>query len=301
MKRTLASLIAAALALSLASCGGPEAADGAALRIAATTYPAYLFTTALTQGVEGAAVELMVDQPTSCLHDYTLTIRDMKILDRADAVVMNGAGLEAFLERVLAQTAAPVIDCSAGVELLPALGHEGHDHETEYDPHFWLCRSGARSALENIAAGLSALDPDHAATYEENLASALAALDTLAVSPPPERPYLITFHDGFQYFARESGLTLLKAIEEEEGAEASAAELKEALALVREYELPAIFTETNGSDAAAKAIARETGCKVYTLDTIMSGDGTGLQPWLEAMEANYSAIQTALSVPQRGT
>lgn len=294
MKRTLVSLLTAALALTLASCGAPEAADEAALRVAATTYPAYLFTTALTEGVEGVTVELMVNQPTSCLHDYTLTIRDMKILDRADAVVMNGAGLEEFLESALAQSTAPVIDCSAGVELLPALGHEGHDHETEYDPHFWLCLSGARSALENIAAGLSWLDPDHAASYEENLASALAVLGTLEVPPPPERPYLITFHDGFQYFARESGLILLKAIEEEEGAEASAAELKEVLALVREYELPAIFTETNGSAAAAKAIARETGCKVYVLDMIMSGEGAGLQPWLDAMNANYAAVADGL-------
>lgn len=294
MKRALATLLAAVLALTLAACAPPEDADPAALRVVATTYPVYLFATALTDGVEGVAVELMVNQSTSCLHDYTLTIRDMKLLDRADAVAVNGGGLEEFLAPVLAQTGAPVIDCSAGAELLPAQGHEGHDHETEYDPHFWLCRAGARTALENLSAGLTALDPDHGADYEANLASALEAVDALEAPPVPACPWLITFHDGFQYFALESGLTLLKAIEEEEGAEASAAELKEVLDLVREYGLPAIFTETNGSDSAAKAIAWETGCEVIPLDTIMSGDGTGLRPWLEAMEANYAAVAAGL-------
>lgn len=297
MRRVSVMLLAGTMIFALCACQPPEREENAALHIAAATYPVYLFATAVADGVEGVEVDLMVNQPTSCLHDYTLTIRDMKLLDRADAVAVSGAGLEEFLESALAQTDAPVIDCSAGMELLPAEEHEshrGHDHEEEYDPHYWLCRAGARTALENLAAGLSALDPDHGAAYEENLAAALALLDGLTVPRPPDRPYLVTFHDGFRYFARESGLTLLKSIEEEEGAEASAADLKEVLGLVREYGLPAIFVEANGSDAAAKAIARETGCRVISLDMIMSGEGTGLRPWLEAMEANYAAVAEGL-------
>lgn len=295
MRRALLAFLAAALAAALCACApspGGEADD--TLHIAATTYPVYLFTTAITDGVEGVAAELMVNQPTSCLHDYTLTIRDMKILDRADIVAVSGGGLEDFLSSALAQTDAPVIDCSDGLELLPALGHEGHHHDTEYDPHYWLSRRGARGALENLATQLSRLDPDHAADYEENLAAALAQLDALEPPAAPDNPYLITFHDGFQYFAGDCGLTVLKAIEEEEGAEASAAELKEVLALVREYRLGAVFTEVNGSDSAARAIARETDCRVLSLDMVMSGEGAGLAPYLAAMRANYAAIQEGL-------
>ena len=104
----------------------------------------------------------------------------------------------------------------------------------------------------------------------------------------------ITFHDGFRYFAQAFGLDLLKAIEEEEGSEASAAEIKEIVSLVEEYDIPAIFTEVNGSDATAQAIARETGCEVYALDMIMSGDGTGMQPYLDAMQKNLDTIVEAL-------
>ena len=105
---------------------------------------------------------------------------------------------------------------------------------------------------------------------------------------------LITFHDGFQYFARAFDLTLLKAIEEEEGAEASAAEIREVAGLIGEYGIPAIFTETNGSDATARAIARETGCLVCQLDMIMSGEGTGIGPYLDAMQKNIDTIVEAL-------
>lgn len=295
-------LLAAALLAGLAACGASGQAKENTLNVAAATYPVYLFTTAITEGVDGVSVELMVNQQTSCLHDYTLTIRDMKLVDRADVLVLSGGGLEEFLDAALAQTDAPVIDCSAGLDLLPAQEeHEGHDHGgdvrgEEYDPHYWLSRAGAEGMLENIAAGLCGLDPDHAGAYGENLA---AALDLLAGDLPDfsglSCPYLVTFHDGFQYFAADCGLTILKAIEEEEGAEASARDIKEVLELIEAYRLPAIFVEANSSDATARAIAWEAGCQVYTLDLIMSGEGTGLQPYLDAMNANYNAISQALS------
>ncbi len=111
-----------------------------------------------------------------------------------------------------------------------------------------------------------------------------------AVYPPYE---LITFHDGFQYFAAAQGFTLLKAIEEEEGSTASAAEIREIAGLVEEYAIPAIFTERNGSAATAKVIARETGCAVCELDMVMSGEGKGIQPYLDAMEADLRTVLEA--------
>ena len=74
--RRLAALVCA-LGLALTGCGGPPAEDDA-LHVLATTYPAYLFTTAVAEGAEGVEVELLVNQPTSCLHDYTLTVADMR-------------------------------------------------------------------------------------------------------------------------------------------------------------------------------------------------------------------------------
>lgn len=299
--KVISLLLAAMLFAGLTACEASGRTDENALTVAATTYPVYLFATAVTEGVDGVSVELMVNQPTSCLHDYTLTMRDMKVLDRADVIVMNGAGLEDFLTDALSQTDAPVIDCSAQVELLPDEGHEDHDHgdkeDGHYDPHFWLSVRAAAAMLRTIADGLSTLDPDHGEEYGRNLDAALARLPEPLEPGTSVCPYLVTFHDGFRYFAAENGLTILKAVEEEEGAEASAADIREILALIGEYRLPAIFTEANGSDATAKAIAWETGCKVYTLDMMMSGAGTGLDPWLAAMEANRAVIQDALSGP----
>lgn len=310
MKHKLfAALLAAALLLTTA-CGGGSAPTGQeddTLHILATTYPVYLFTTAVTEGVEGVEVTRLITEEVSCLHDYTLSVSDMKAIEAADVIVMNGAGLEDFMNDALARSEAAVIDCSEGVELLPATGHHDHDPDEEedgdhYDPHFWLDPGRAARMVENIQAGLSLADPDRTDTYQENLATAQGQLrrcDALLkdILCNDQRPLagreLITFHDGFQYFADAYDLIILKAIEEEEGAEASAAEIREIVDLIKEHDLPVIFTERNGSESTAQAIARETGCAVVQLDLLMSDSGVpdvGILGYWDAIEENAIAI-----------
>ena len=286
--------------LLLTACGGGTASAPAeeddTLRILATTYPVYLFTTAVTEGVEGVEVTRLIREEISCLHDYTLTVNDMKAIEAADVIVMNGVGLEDFMADALASSDAPVIDCSQGVALLAALGHEGHDPDAEYDPHIWMDPDRAAQMVWNVATVLSELDTMNGDLYTANASAAEARLQSEVnrVEDPDDLAGLITFHDGFQYFAQATGLDLLKAIEEEEGAEASAAEIKEIVGLIGEYDIPAIFTEKNGSDATAQAISRETGCCVAQLDLIMSGDGSGIQPYVDAMNQNIDPILEAL-------
>lgn len=293
------SLLLAGLLL-LTACGGGTASTPAeeddTLHILATTYPVYLFTTAVTEGVEGVEVTRLIQEEISCLHDYTLTVNDMKAIEAADVIVMNGVGLEDFMADALATSDAPVIDCSEGVALLEAMGHEGHDHDAEYDPHIWMDPERAAQMVWNVATVLSEVDTMNGDLYTANASAAEARLqsEVVGVEDPDILAGLITFHDGFQYFAQATGLDLLKAIEEEEGAEASAAEIKEIVGLIGDYNIPAIFTEKNGSDATAQAISRETGCAVEQLDLIMSGDGSGIQPYLDAMNQNINTVLEAL-------
>ena len=300
MKRFFAFLLC--ICLMLSGCASQQAPnEDDTLHILASTYPIYLFTKTLTDGVDGVEVTQLIDETVSCLHDYTLTVPDMKAIEKADIIILNGADFEAFMEDALVQTNAVTIDCSEGIDLLSATGHEHHDHQDDhhhghYDPHYWLSEKAGLVMLNNILHGLSEWDEKHRDAYRENFSAAVKLfpedrLDTSALSCP----YLITFHDGFQYFAQDNGLTLLKSIEEDEGSEASAADIKEIVALIKEYNIPAIFTEKHGADDTAQAIARETGVEVYRLDMIMSGEGNDISAYFEALNANYAIIREALS------
>jgi len=282
MKRALALLCALLL---LVGCTPAAPAQEDTLTITATTYPVYLFARAVTQGLPGITVERLDTGSVSCLHDYTLSVNDMKKIERADVLALNGAGLEDFMSDALAVTDAHVIDCSEGVDLLPATGHHDHDHDHDhghFDPHYWMDPLRAQTMVDNLYLGLSEVLPEHEDALHTNAliaahplkqiySSALSALQLLLKDENIVVPGLITFHNGFQYFAQSLDLPLLRSIEEEAGSEASAKEIVEISRLVKEYKIPVIFTEVNGSDATANAIARETGCTVAQLSMLMDG------------------------------
>ena len=284
--------IIVAVTLSVLLCGCAGSAGNA--RIAATTLPVWEFSTRLCAGTPITVTRLVTEQ-VSCLHDYSLNVRQVKAAESAETIVISGAGLEDFLEDLLVN--ASVIDASDGIDLLCGEEHEedheeGHHHEE--DPHIWLSPVNAQVMVRNICAGLSARYPEYKMTFESNLNGLLRDLDVLqqygedTLSTLKCRN-LITFHDGFSYFADVFDLTILKAVEEESGSEASARELIELITLVEEQSLPAIFTEASGSTSAAGIIARETGCGIFTLDMAMAGDS-----YFDAMYHNIDTIKEAL-------
>lgn len=291
MKRFILILIL--LALALAGCAAQPSAD-----IAATTAPVYQFTSALCEGT-GLAVTQLVTENISCLHEYSLSVRQVKAVESAGLVVLSGGGLEDFMADVL--EGKQCIDSSEGISMLESChghdhGHDdhSHEHEHEHDPHFWLSPESAKQMAQNICEGLKAQFPAHADTFSKNLQTLSGKFDDLQAYGQQQLAELscrelITFHDGFSYFAHSFGLEILRAVEEESGSEASASELKELIGLVQEHSLSAIFTEVNGSVSAAGIIAAETGAGIFRLSMAM-----GDTDYFEAMYQNIDTLKEAL-------
>lgn len=291
MKKTALFLCLALLLGAFSGCTGSEPAA----QVAATTLPVYEFTVRLCEGT-GITVTRLVTEEVSCLHDYTLKTSQMRAIEGARLIVINGGGLEDFLSDAI-DSSLTVIDSSENLEL--ACGEHGHDHgheghSHEQDPHIWLSPAYAKTMVHNIAHGLTDAFPEHAETIEINEDILYKELDALEHYGKEQlaglsTKKLITFHDGFSYFAESFDLEILRAVEEESGSEASAQEIIELIQLVEEEQLPAIFTERSGSSSAANIIAAETGAKIYTLDMAMAGDS-----YFEAMRHNIEVIKEAL-------
>ena len=292
MKRLIRLLIALLLIGLLGGC----AENGSNTQVAATTLPVYDFTVRLCEGTPITVTRLVTEQ-VSCLHDYSLNVRQVRAVEAAEMVVISGAGLEEFLGDLLLD--APIVDASQGITLIcPEEDHEGHDHDDghhhEEDPHIWLSPENAKQMTQNICVGLSEQYPEYAQTFSQNLTDLQEDLDALLQYGKQQLETLscrelITFHDGFSYFAQAFDLTILEAVEEESGSEASAKELIHLIEDVEHHSLPAVFTEKSGSVSAADVISRETGCAVYTLDMAMTGDS-----YFDAMYHNIDTIKEAL-------
>ena len=287
MKRFLIILMALLILISSIGCSSQETVD-----LVATTLPVYDFTAQLCQGTD-LYIGRLITENVSCLHDYTLQVSQMKMIEEADSIIISGAGLEDSFGSIL--SGCNIIDSSTGIVSGCAshtTNHGEHHHET--DPHIWLDPTNAKRMAQNICDELCLLYPEYQTTFQQNLTLLIAKFDArqkygnAQLSALSVRE-LITFHDGFGYFAESFNLTILEAIEEESGSEASAAEIIHLIDLVETHSLPAIFIETNGSDACAGIIHNETGADIYALDMAMSGTS-----YFDAMYHNIDTIKEAL-------
>jgi len=293
------SLLLLVLSVALVGCGGTdklaEKKTAEPFRIVTSFYPMYVATINITDGVDGVEVYNMTKPQTGCLHDYQLMTEDMKTLEKADAFVINGAGMEDFMDKVTEQQKKlKVIDASRGIELI-------HDDEEGDNPHVWLSVTDAITQVRNIADQLKEADPAHAAAYEKNAVAYIEKLTSLksemhaALDNVPHKD-IVTFHEAFPYFAKEFNLNIIGVVEREPGTEPTPTELQETIEQVNALPTKVLFTEPQYSPAAAETIARETGAKIYTLDPVVTGEATpaAKNAYIDTMKNNMKTLQEAL-------
>ena len=302
-------LLILALLVMLTGCYGCAAQENDETVIVTSFYPMYVFASNVADGVAGVKVVNMADQNVGCLHDYQLQTRDMVTLETADVLVINGGGMEQFMDKI-AQTYGqlPVIMASEGIEMLES-AHSGHDHDHGHEhegeescvlnAHVWLNPQYAAAQVNNIADGLAAVDPDNAQAYKENAAvyaDKLFALDEeiRAQLAPFAGEKIITFHEAFTYFADAYGIDVAGLIEHDSGEEPGTRDMAMICDKVIELGIRSLFVEPQYPQKAANTIARETGASVYQLDPVVSGS-EAMDSYERAMRENARVFTEAFS------
>ena len=279
---------------SVAGCG--EKVDDGKLKIVTSFYPVYLETINIVGEIEGVEVVNLTKPQTGCLHDYQLTTEDMKTLETADIFVVNGLGMENFLDKVVAaQKNLKIVDASNSEEIY--LLKDGD----EINPHVWLSVTYAMAQVRAIQRQLCEIDPAHADIYKKNALNYLNELTTLrdemhfALDNLPHKD-IVTFHEAFPYFAAAFKLKIAAVIEREPGTEPTPQELADTIKTVNELPVKVLFTEPQYSPKAAETIARETGAKIFTLDPITTGESKfeNKSDYLNKMRQNMKTLQEAL-------
>ena len=308
MRKFLSLLLCLILfAVPLTGCKEAETEDGG-FTVVASIYPLYIALLNLTDGVPGVSAELMTAPDTGCLHDYTLLPGDMKKLETCELFVINGAGMESFLDRVLEnRPELTILDASEGIVLLPAEeehdheeddehDHEGHMHEN--NAHVWTSVEKHCEQIQNITEGLCLQNPENEALYRENAEGYLAKLEELKGRMTQQLEdikgrSIVTFHEAFSYFAEEFGLNIEAVIAEEPEEAPSPQRIRELVELVRVHDIQALFVEPQYNSASAKVVAAETGCELLILDPIVTGE-RDKAAYLTGMEQNAAVLRRAL-------
>ena len=203
------------------------------LTIVTSFYPMYISTLNIVKDIPDVEVINMTAPQTGCLHDYSLSTKDLKTLSSADIFVINGAGMESFLDDVIDEYSdLKIIEASNGISLI-----EDTDHDV--NPHVWVSISKNIEEVSNIAKELSAFDPNHASEYEANADAYIAKLENLrtemhAALDNVNNKDIITFHEAFPYFAEEFNLNIAGVIEVEPDSEPSAKEVENIISIINE-------------------------------------------------------------------
>ena len=270
------------------------------LTIVTSFYPMYISTLNIVKDIPDVEVINMTAPQTGCLHAYSLSTKDLKTLSSADIFVINGAGMESFLDDVIDEYSdLKIIEASNGISLIEDTDHDEHEHDV--NPHVWVSISKNIEEVSNIAKELSAFDPNHASEYEANADAYIAKLENLrtemhAALDNVNNKDIITFHEAFPYFAEEFNLNIAGVIEVEPDSEPSAKEVENIISIINEKNIKALFTEPQYSSKIADTIAKETGASIYTLDPIVTGDANedAYDDYIVKMQENLNTLKEAL-------
>ena len=248
-----------------------------------------------------AATVVSITKPGSEIHNYQPTPRDIGRSRDADLVLYNGLNLELWFEKFLERLGdVPSAVLSDGVEPM-SIGSGPYDGLP--NPHVWMSPSDALIYIDNIEKALSAADPDNATIYSTNAQDYKQRIEALAEplrqqveSIPEAQRWLVTSEGAFSYLARDFDMKELFLWPINADAQGTPQQVRHVIDTVREYAIPAVFSESTVSPKPAQQVARETGSHyggVLYVDSLSEEDGP-VPTYLDLLQVTMDTIVEGL-------
>jgi zinc transport system substrate-binding protein len=298
--------VVAATTLLLAGCGDSGAAEGGGsggLTVVAGFYPLEW----AAERIGGDRVDVSsLTPPGAEPHDLELTPRDVAAVAEADLVVYLNGFQPALDDAAENEAGDSAWDAGQAADLSRTAEEHSHEGEEEHgeepvDPHFWLDPIRLAAVGDALADRLAELDPDGAATFEQNAAALRADLEGLdgemqAGLANCAVDTLVTSHDAFGYLADRYGLRVVGISGLSPSQEPSPAQLAEISTLVRDDGVTTVYTETLVDPAVAETVAAEAGVRTAVLDPLegLTEDSAGAD-YLSVMRANLATLEEGQS------
>lgn len=257
----------------------------------------------LLREVGGARVAAQaIVGPDMDSHHFQPRPSHAEALRGARVAIRNGAGFDAWFDRLLSSTrfAGVAVTATEGVALRPASGGHGHDGQ---DPHAWQDVRLTIQYVRNIEAGLTRADPAGAEEYRARAAGYAARLEALdawvraqVATVPEAKRVVITGHEAFGYFGAAYGVRFRAPQGVSAEAEPSAQQVARLIRQIRAEGVTAVFLENIGNPATLRRIAEEAGVRVrgrLFADALSATDGPAAS-YEAMMRYNVNAMVPAM-------
>lgn len=221
----------------------------------------------ITQQIGGDHVKVTtLVGPDGDPHTFEPSPKDSAALSKADVVVVNGLGLEGWLDRLVKASGfkGTLVVASAGVPTHTLV----EDGETITDPHAWNSAANGALYARNVLNGLIKADPEEKVALEaagKSYITQLTELDSWAKARfqpiPTAKRKVLTSHDAFGYFGRAYGVTFIAPQGLSSESEASAAQVAAIITQIKADGVKTWFMENQLDPRLVKQIASATGAQ----------------------------------------
>ena len=259
-----------------------DAAPGRDVHIQVVTTVAPLTSIAATIGGDRVQVTGLVPEGTNS-HTFEPPPSAAEVISKAHLILMNGLKLEdPTAELAEENKAADAEIVLLGDRVLPRdqwiFDFSFPAKDGKPNPHLWTDPTFAVKYAEVVHAEYTERDPEGRELYDANLETFRANADGLAAamskaSDTVTRKELLTYHDGFAYFARTFGWTVLGAIQPSSFEEPSPREVAALIDQIKARKVPAIFGSEVFPSTVLAQIGNATGAKY--VDTLRDDDLPG--------------------------
>jgi zinc/manganese transport system substrate-binding protein len=236
----------------------------------------------MTRQIGGEAIEVTSLVPADGdAHAYQPKSDDLKQLQAADLIIVNGLDFEPWLKKTLRAAAAkaPVVTASKGVKALntaeaaeeethAATHDHSHDHGS-IDPHAWQDLGNGKIYVQNIAAALTKLMPQKADSirartdqYLAELTAEDAKIRAALATIPSEQRLIITSHDAFGYFGAAYGVRFVAPYGLSTETEPSAKDIARLTNQIKSNGVKTIFAENMTNPRLIEQLGRDAGARL---------------------------------------
>ena len=274
-------------------------------------YPMYIAAMNVVGDTEGVTLKNLSEPQTGCLHDFQLTPADMKMLSTADVFIINGGGIESFIEDIAKQyPELVIIETCEGIDLLCETeehgheaedvheensqdDHEGHSHEV--NAHAWMSVENYRKQVENIASGLAKISPEKSESFLANAGIYDGKLEALQLEQEKlltltQGKEAILFHCAYDYVAEDLGIAAVFCMDLDEERQVSAGEVANVLEVIKTHNVKYIFAEALYGKNMCELVQKEADVEVIYLDPLNRGEYEA-DSYIEGMRNNLKQIR----------
>ncbi|EGL35404.1 ABC transporter, substrate-binding protein [Parvimonas sp. oral taxon 110 str. F0139] len=316
MKKIITKIISFAIIISLfTSCGKEKVKNNETNEVKENKkviYTSFYPLQSITKEIVGNKMEVRKLIPNGQeVHHWEPTAQDMKNLSEGSVILVNGLGLESWMDKFKASIKdLNIVEVSKDVNLLKAEEEheENENHESEekhlhgeYDPHIWLSLRNMKVIAKNICDQVVKMDKDNETYYRENLAKVQNRLDDLDKKYSEQLQNakiksIITSHEAFAYLLKDYGLKQIPIENLTSDSEPNLAKMKEVIELAKNEGIKYVFYEELSENKVEETIAKEIGGEVkmlYTIEGQTEEQAKENKDYFELMEENLKALVEA--------